>query len=95
MIFSTAGPANSNVHHQNLSQMLSLCARIGAPIKVEGPTARLTFLGIMLDTVIMKASISSEQKSSLLTAIHTFCKSNKCTKRDLLSIIDNLSFVCK
>ena len=38
--------------------MLSLCARIGGPIKtekVEGPTTRLKFLGIVLDTVTMEA----------------------------------------
>ena len=53
--------------------MLSLCNRIGAPIKtekVEGPTTRLTFLGIVLNTITMEASISSERKSSLLTAIN-------------------------
>jgi len=33
--FFTAGPANSNTCHQNLSQMLSLCNRIGAPIKTK------------------------------------------------------------
>ena len=81
--FFTAGPPNSNECHQNLSHMLSLCNRIGAPIKtekVEGPTTRLTFLGIVLDTITMEASISSERKSSLLTAINSFRPSKKCTK---------------
>ena len=53
--------------------MRSLCQAIGAPIKeekVEGPTTRLTFLGIVLDTVSMEASISVERKTSLLTAVH-------------------------
>ena len=56
--FFTAGPPNSNECHQNLSHMLSLCNRIGAPTKtekVEGPTTRLTFLGIVLDTITMEA----------------------------------------
>ena len=96
--FLTAGPPNSNACHQNLSYMLSLCSRIGARIKtekVEGPTTRLTFLGIVLDTITMEASISSEQKSSLLTAINSFRTSKKCTKRELLSMIGKLSFACK
>ena len=78
--------------------MLSLCNRIGASIKtekVEGPTTRLTFLGIVLDTITMVASISSERKSSLLTAINSFRTSKKCTKRELLSMIGKLSFACK
>ena len=40
--------------------------------KVEGPTTRITFLGIMLDTMSMEASISQECKTSLLTAILSF-----------------------
>ena len=96
--FLTAGPAYSNTCHHNLSAMRSLCQAIGAPIKeekVEGPTTRLTFLGIVLDTVSMEASISVERKTSLLTAIHSFLTFRKCTKRQLLSLIGKLSFACK
>ena len=80
-----------------LSQMLSLCNRIGAPIKTEkvkGPTTRLTFLGIVLDTITMEASITTERKSTLLTAIYSFCI-KKCTKCELLSLIGKQSFACK
>ena len=81
--------------HQSLSQVLSLCATISASIKtekVEGPTICLTFLGIVLDILTMDPSISSEQKSpeqksSLLTAIHTFCKAkNALNKSCYLSL---------
>ena len=78
--------------------MRSLCQAIGAPIKeekVEGPTTCLTFLGIVLDTVSMEASISVERKTSLLTAIHSFLTFRKCTKRQLLSLIGKLFFACK
>ena len=77
--------------------MLSLCNRIGAPIKtekVEGPTTCLTFLGIVLNTNTMKASISYEQKyHCYVMAIHLYFE--KCTKRKLLSLISKLSFACK
>ena len=52
--FLTAGPADSDTCYHNLSAMKSLCHAIGAPIKeekVEGPTTRITFLGILLDTI--------------------------------------------
>ena len=65
----TAGPAYSNTCHHNLSAMRSLFQAIGAPIKeenVEGPTTRLRFLGIVLDTVSMEANISVECKTSLI-----------------------------
>ena len=70
--------------------MLSLCDRIGAPVKtekVERPTACLTFLGIVLNTDSMEASISSECKASLLTAIHYFCTLKEYAKHELLSLI--------
>ena len=96
--FLTAGPADSDICYHNLSAMKSLCHAIGAPIKeekVEGPTMRITFLGIMLDTMSMEASISQERKTSLLTAILSFHSLKKCTKRQLLSLIGKLSFACK
>ena len=86
--FFTAGLTNFNECHRNLSQMLSLCDRIGASIKTEKVTTCLTFL---LDTITMEASITTECKSSLLTAILI----KKCTKHKLLSLIGKLSFACK
>ena len=59
--FLTAGSADSNACNHNLTAMKSLCQAIRASIKnekVEGPTTRLTFLGIVLDTVSTEASIS-------------------------------------
>ena len=96
--FLTAGPADSHTRYHNLSAMKSLCHAIGAPIKeekVEGPTTRITFLGIVLDIMSMEASISQERKTSLLTAILSFHSLKKCTKRQLLSLIGKLSFACK
>ena len=88
---------------QNFTHMWSLHNRIDTPIKtekVDGPTNRLTFLGTALDiliTITMEASVSPQQKSSLLTIIHSFMisTSKKCTKQGLLSIIGKLSFACK
>ena len=85
-----------------LWQIIIICVTESGPSlrwkKVEGPTTRLTFLDIVLDTITMEASITTERKSSLLTAIHSFCtlkKIKKCTKCELLSLIDKLSFACK
>ena len=96
--FLTAGPADSNICNHNLTAMKSLCQAIGAPIKdekVEGPTTRLTILGIVLDTVSMEASFSVKRKTPLLTAVHSFHTFKKCTKRLFLSLIGILSFACK
>jgi len=83
--FLTAGPANTEICQQNLTNMLSLCHKINVPVKrekVEGPTTHLTFLGIVLDTVAMTAGISDDRKSSLLASLQEFISHPKCTKRD-------------
>ena len=96
----TNNPPNSNAYRQNLSHMWSLHNRINTLIKtekVDGPINHFTFLGMVLDTITMEASVSSQWKSSLLT-IHLFMISSilkKCTKWVLLSIIGKLSFACK
>jgi len=64
--FLTAGPANAEICQQNLTNMLSICHKINVPVKgekVEGPTTHLMFLGIVLDTVAVTASISDDRKS--------------------------------
>jgi len=78
--------------------MVSLCSNINAPIKlskVEGPTTSLTFLGIHLDSKTMEASISDERKLALIKELTWMRTRDKCTKRQLLSLIGKLSFCCK
>ena len=81
--FFTAGPADTNVCHNNLTAMLSLCERINAPIKpskVEGPSTSLTFLGIHLNTTAMEASTTSDRKQALLAELLQLRYQHKCTK---------------
>jgi len=96
--FFTAGPAASAACSQHLQSMLTLCEKINAPIKlskVEGPTTSLTFLGIHLNTITMEASISDDRKRALLDELRWVKQRDKCTKRELLSLIGKLSFCCK
>jgi len=43
----------------------------------------------------MTASISEDRKATLLKEIHSSMQLEECTKRQLLSLIGKLSFVCK
>ena len=64
--FSTAGAPQSCKCSGNLAAMLSLCRYLNVPVKaskVEGPTTNLTFLGIVINTNTMQASISMEKKN--------------------------------
>ena len=96
--FFTAGPATSPVCAQNLQSMFTLCEKINAPIKlskVEGPTTSLTFLGILLNSLTMEASISDDRKHALMDELRWMRQRDKCTQRELLSLIGKLSFCCK
>ena len=78
--------------------MFTLCNNINAPIKsskVEGPSTSLTFLGILLNSKTMEASISDERKQALLNELTWMRHRDKCTQRELLSLIGKLSFCCK
>ena len=96
--FFTAGPAGSPVCFQKMAKMNEVCKSVNAPIKAEkeeGPFTSLTFLGILLDTTSMQASITVERKTELLKAIEDLRGKRTYTKRRLLSIIGKLAFACK
>ena len=72
--FFTAGALGTSECQENLDAMISLCQKINAPLKlskVEGPSTNITFLGIVLDTTTMTASISNERKQELLSSIQS------------------------
>ena len=78
--------------------MISLCTTINAPVKtskIDGPSTRLTFLGIVIDTEGMTAGISPERKADLILSIQSLRRKDKCTKYQLLSLVGKLSFACK
>ena len=96
--FFTAGPPNSYSCQHNMDAMAQAYAAINIPInpeKTEGPTTSLTFLGILLDSATMKASITPDRKEELLLAITELHGKRTCTKRQLLSLIGKLAFTCK
>ena len=52
--FLVLGPANSSICKESLSTLIDVCGDLGFPVameKTEGPSTRLTFLGIEFDTV--------------------------------------------
>ena len=87
--FFTAGSPGSTECADNLQSMLSLCTIINAPVKsskIEGPSIRITFLGIVIDTDEMTAGISLERKVDLMLSIQSLRRKDKC-KYQLLSLI--------
>ena len=96
--FFTAGAPDTSECQNNLEAMLSVCHKINAPVKltkVEGPSTSITFLGIVINTITVTVSISSERKQELLSALQSMIECRKCTKQQLLLLIGKLSFACK
>ena len=74
--FFTAGQSNSNECESNMRNMNALCHQIGSPTKPEkeeGPATVITFLGILLDTRFMTASITRGRKTELEQAMGNIC----------------------
>ncbi len=80
---------------QHLADVLDLCARLGVPMaskKTEGPTTRLTFLGIELDTVAMEARLDAKRLSELQLLLGTWGERRGTTLRELQSLTGKLNF---
>ena len=96
--FFTAGPGNSDECERNMAATNAFCRTIGAPTKPEEEeslSTTLTFLGILLDSATMTASITEERRTELQQAIRQLEGMRTCTKRELLSLIGKPAFACK
>ena len=63
--------------------------------KEEGPDFKVTFLGILLDSEKMQASIPPEKLQEILLFVQNFRQSKQKTIRELQKCIGKLQFVCK
>lgn len=78
--------------------VLQLFKRLGVPVaedKLEGPSKRIVFLGIEIDSDSLCIRLPADKLSSLSVSISSWQHRKKCTKVELLSLIGSLSFACK
>ena len=92
--------ANATCHgcQVDLDTFLFFCEELGVPIaadKTAGPATRITFLGIEIDTVDMTIRLPVEKLQEVQELLKFWMGRKKCTKRELLSLIGLLAFVCK
>lgn len=96
--FLTIGAPGSQECQENLNIIRRTCERLGVPLKVqkiEGPSATLTFLGILLDTVNSEIRLPAEKLAQLQELIQLWRTRRRCKKRALLSLIGKLAHACK
>ena len=71
---------------------------MGVPLaieKLEGPTTRLTFLGIELNTATGVLRLPDDKLARLREALSAWKKKRSCTKRELESLIGTLQHACR
>ena len=63
--------------------------------KVLQPSTSMEFLGIILDSHTMELKISDERMSDIISELKTWSTKNYGTKRELLSLLGKLVFICR
>ena len=96
--FMTLGPPASPVCHHNLQACIRLCSILGLPLhlhKLEGPTTRLSILGIELDSTTLQAWLPEEKRDRIIALLDTWSAKHFCKRCELESLIGHLHHVCK
>ena len=80
---------------RTMSMLIAILRELGFHInynKVVGPSQKLTFLGIELDTITMTTSLPADKLSEVKAALQSVRLSDKMTKRHLQSIVGKLNW---
>lgn len=93
-----AGAALTNDCQKLMDTFCFVSQELGVPIaenKTEGPTTKLTFLGLEIDTVLMKVRIPEEKLNKLRLGIHYIMDHKNIKLKELESIIGLLAFCAR
>ena len=96
--FLTLAPPGSVTCQRNLDIIRSACLQLGVPLaieKIEGPSTSLTFLGIVLDTERMEASLPQDKLHRIRHQVKAWLTKKKATKRQILSLVGLLQHATK
>ena len=94
--FIVLGSASSDECLQFFLLAHARCKELGREAhKVGAPTTCLTFLGIEIDSVNSQLRLPNDKLRSLKGEISSLGSCRACTKKQLLSLIGQLSHACK
>ena len=96
--YFTVGPSNSPVCAHNVQTITHVAPQVGipmAPNKLVGPTIRLVFLGILIDTTRMETSPPGDQLYESLVQLQSWSSRKNWRKSKLLLLIGKLNFACQ
>ena len=93
-----AGPADTSDCQCNIGKMVQVCGDLGFavnPAKVTPPASVTNFLGIDIDSVQGVACINPECPQVISQELSGFRQAKSATKREILSLIGKLHFICR
>ena len=96
--FITLGERGKDSCAKNLQIILDVCKELGVTVateKCEGPTTRIVFLGIEIDSERLEMRLPTDKLERLKETIRSWRGCKACSKRELLSLIGQLSHACK
>ena len=96
--YITTGPPSSDACANNLDMLSKLCKRLGIPLaedKTVGPTPKITFLGIEIDSVAQELRIPNEKLARLVDLVQSWLHRSRATKRELESLAGFLEDAAK
>ena len=89
---------NENVAQKDLTCMCNAFDELNIPLadeKIIGPSDIITYLGIEIKSKLLTISVPKDKYNELMETLRSWLNKNSCTKRQLLSLIGKLSFICK
>ena len=96
--FILVGPPNSPQCREWLGILDRECGTLGIPIaahKREGPTTRLTYLGIEIDTITFQLRLPGEKLQRLQSLLREWGDRKACSRKELESLVGLLNHACK
>lgn len=96
--FLFMGPAGTDQCQRLLDVFQTICSELGVPLakdKTEGPLAKLTFLGIELDTGAQCSRLPSEKLVTLNNLLKQALGAKKLTLKQLQVLVGHLNFACR
>ena len=96
--YITIGKAESDECKANMVTLLATCERLGVPIapdKCEGPSTRLTYLGIEIDTVQMQLRLPEEKLRRVQATVREWLGRKAGRRRELESLVGLLQHAAK
>ena len=96
--FIVLGSPCSDDCQKGLQVALEACDKLGFPVALEkmvGPSTKLTFLGIEVDSMGLQLSLPEEKLRKLTELVASWRRRKGCKKRELQSLAGYLNHACK